>query len=138
MQTVAHRRPPESPAQASGYTTAEIQAMQRAVTNILARWGVADGDAAIILGGLSPKTYRRWREGALGRVNRDLADRLSLILGIHKSLRIIFADPAQGYAWMRHPNAQLAGRTPLDLLKDGGMADLTRLRRYLDSVRGGW
>jgi hypothetical protein len=63
---------------------------------------------------------------------------MSYILGIHRALRIIFAEPAQGYRWMQQPNARFAGQTPLQLLLRGGMEDLRRLRRYLDSVRGGW
>ncbi len=139
MQPLAlHPQPSESPVEASGYTSAEIQAMQRTVGNIFARWGVTDGEAAVILGGISAKTFRRWREGAYGRVNRDLADRLSLVIGIHKALRIIFREPAIGYGWMQRPNAELGGVTPVELLQRGGMGDLERLRRYLDSVRGGW
>ena len=138
MQPLLDHRPPDSPVEASGYTSAEIRAMQRAVGNIFARWGVTDGEAAVILGGISAKTFRRWRDGGFGRVNRDLADRLSLVLGIHKALRIIFREPAVGYAWMRKANADLGGVTPIELLLRGGMGDLERLRRYLDSVRGGW
>ena len=138
MQPLLEARRPESPVDASGYASDEIRAMQRAVGNIFARWGVTDGEAAVILGGISAKTFRRWREGAYGRVNRDLADRLSLVLGIHKALRVIFREPAVGYAWMRRPNADLGGVTPVELLLRGGMGDLERLRRYLDSVRGGW
>jgi uncharacterized protein (DUF2384 family) len=123
---------------AAAYASNEIEAMQRTVGAIFGRWGVTDVDAAVILGGISPKTYRRWRDGEYGRVNRDLADRMSHILGIHKALRIIFAEPAQGYRWMSQPNAGFAGQTPLQLLLRGGMEDLRRLRRYLDSVRGGW
>ena len=135
---VVPRQPSESPVEASGYASDEIRAMQRTVGNIFARWGVTDGEAAVILGGISAKTFRCWREGAYGRVNRDLADRLSLVLGIHKALRIIFREPAQGYEWMRRANADLGGVTPVELLLRGGMGDLERVRRYLDSVRGGW
>ena len=138
MQPMLDHRPPVSPVEASGYTSDEIRAMQRAVGNIFARWGVTDGEAAVILGGISAKTVRQWREGAHGRVNRDLADRLSLVLGIHKALRVIFREPAVGYAWMRKANADLGGVTPVEVLLRGGMGDLERLRRYLDSVRGGW
>lgn len=122
----------------AAYSPAEIEAMQRAVGAIFARWGVSDVDAAVILGGISAKTFRRWRDGEYGRVNRDLADRMSYLLGIHKALRIIFAEPAQGYRWMNQANARLGGLTPRQLLLRGGMEDLRRLSRYLDSVRGGW
>jgi uncharacterized protein (DUF2384 family) len=138
MVSVLERAEPAEQARGADYTQAEIAAMQRAVGAILGRWGVSDVDAAVILGGISPKTFRRWRDGHHGRVNRDLADRMSYILGIHKALRIVFAEPAQGYRWMGRPNARLGGLTPLDLLRQGGMEDLRRLRRYLDSVRGGW
>jgi uncharacterized protein (DUF2384 family) len=138
MQPLVAHCPPDSPLEASGYASDEIQAMQRTVANIFARWGMTDGEAAVILGGISAKTFRRWREGAYGRVNRDLADRLSLVLGIHRALRVIFREPATGYTWMRQPNADLGGLTPVELLLRGGMGDLERLRRYLDSVRGGW
>ena len=138
MQPMVDRRLPVPPLEASGYAEDEIRAMQRAVGNIFARWGVTDGEAAVILGGISAKTFRRWREGAYGRVNRDLADRLSLVVGIHRALRVIFREPATGYGWMRRANAALGGLTPVELLLRGGMGDLERLRRYLDSVRGGW
>lgn len=120
------------------YTPDEVRAMQRTVPRILHKWGATDAEAALILGGLSPKTLRRWGQGQYGRVNRDLADRMSYILGIHKALRIVFADAVTGHEWMQRPNAAFDGATPLQLLMQGGMDDLRRLRRYLDSVRGGW
>lgn len=138
MLPVVEQQNVEAQVAAAAYAPAEIEAMQRAVGAIFARWGVSDVDAAVILGGISPKTFRRWRDREYGRVNRDLADRMSYILGIHKALRIIFAQPAQGYRWMSQANAAFGGRTPLQLLLQGGMDDLRRLRRYLDSVRGGW
>ncbi|RAP39624.1 hypothetical protein BYZ73_19510 [Rhodovulum viride] len=104
----------------------------------MGRWGVRDEDAATLLGGLSVKTYRRWRSGDYGRVGRDLADRMSNLLGIHKALRILFQDPARGYAWVTRPNEAFGGRSPLDVMRQGGMGDLQRVRAYLDSARGGW
>jgi hypothetical protein len=138
MLTQVDHTAPDRQTGAAAYAPEEIEAMQRTVGAIFGRWGVTDVDAAVILGGISPKTYRRWRDGEYGRVNRDLADRMSYLLGIHKALRIIFAEPAQGYRWMNQPNAKFAGQTPLQILLHGGMEDLRRLRRYLDSVRGGW
>lgn len=131
-------QPPPSGPRAASYSAHEIAAMQRTVINVFARWGVTDAEAAVILGGIAPKTFKRWKVGEYGRVNRDLADRMSYLLGIHKALRIIFGDPQRGYAWIRRPNTTFGGMTPLDLLLRGGMADLEQLRRYLDSARGGW
>lgn len=120
------------------YSDSELQAAQRAIINLFDRWGVSDVDAAIILGGIAAKTFRRWKDGDYGRVNRDLADRMSHLLGIHKALRIIFTDAKSGYEWIKSKNDTFAGKSALDLLKQGGMEDIIKLRRYLDSVRGGW
>jgi hypothetical protein len=122
----------------ASYGVEEVRAMQRTVLNIFDRWRVSDVDAATILGGISPKTYRRWKDDDYGRANRDLADRMSNILGIHKALRIIFAEPQTGYAWVGAKNSAFAGLSALDVLKRGSMEDIMRIRRYLDSVRGGW
>lgn len=130
--------PPVAPKRNLGYSQPEVQAMQRAVVALFRHWGVSDTDAAILLGGISAKTFRRWKDGDHGRVTRDLADRLSNLLGIHKALRLVFADPVAGYRWMSAPNAAFGGASALDLLRQGGMEDILRLRRYLDSVRGGW
>lgn len=75
-------------ARTNGYTPAMVQAMQRAMIDLFAHWGVGADDAAILLGGISSKTFRRWKDGYYGRVNRDQADRMSLLLGIHKALRM--------------------------------------------------
>jgi hypothetical protein len=120
------------------YTGAERDAMQRAVINLFSKWGVKDADAAVILGGLSTKTVQRWRDGDYGRVSRDMADRMSNLLGIHKALRVVFSDPKRGYDWMNAENSAFADVSALDVLRRGGMEDLIRIRRYLDSVRGGW
>ncbi len=61
-----------------------------------------------------------------------------MILGIHKALRIIFRKPHRGYAWMQAPNAAFASRTALNALLGGRLTDLARVRRSLDSERGGW
>ena len=122
----------------SSFGLEELRAMQRTVIALFERWGVSDVDASTILGGISAKTFRRWKDGDFGRVNRDLADRMSNLLGIHKALRIIFVDPASGYEWMRSRNSTLGDRSALDVMRQGGMEDIVRMRRYLDSVRGGW
>lgn len=120
-----------------GYPQQQVQAMQRAVLNLFERWKVADVDAAVILGGISARTLRRWRDGDLGRVSRDMADRMSHLLAIHKSLRILFEETRRGYDWMSAGNEAFGGKSALDILRRGGMEDVVRVRTYLDAVRGG-
>lgn len=119
-------------------TDDEAEAMARAVVNLFAQWGLRDQDACILLGGVSPRTYARWKEGDIGRISRDLKARLSNLMGIHKALRIIFADPHRAYAWVHKPNAAFYGASAIDVMLNGDLTDLMRVRRYLDAERGGW
>lgn len=119
-------------------TAAEAAAMARTVVNLFARWDLSDAEAREILGGLAARTYARWKAGEVGRIDRDLATRLSLLMGIHKGLRYLFTDPARGYAWVKKPNSALGNRTPVDIMAEGSIFALARIRSYLDAERGGW
>lgn len=111
--------------------------MARAVVNLFHRWDLTDAQACVLLGGLSPRTWARWKTGAMGRIPRDLKSRLSNLMGIHKALRIIFTRTDRAYGWIKRPNDVFAGDTALDIMLRGELTDIMRVRRYLDSVRGG-
>lgn len=118
-------------------TQDEAGAMFRAAVNLFARWGVTDEQAATLLD-MPVRSYRRWKAEGAGRFSRDAAARLSNLMGIHKALRIIFAEAERGYAWIRAGNAAFAGASALDVMLGGELTDLMRVRRYLDAERGGW
>lgn len=118
-------------------TDAEAAAMFRACRALFRLWDVTDDQAATILD-LAPRTFARWKAGAPGRIGRDGRARLSNLMGIHKALRIVFRDPARGYAWIRAPNAAFGGASALDIMLGGELTDLMRVRRYLDAERAGW
>jgi uncharacterized protein (DUF2384 family) len=119
-------------------TSAEAAAMARAVLKLFEKWKLGDGIAREILGGLAARTYARWKAGDPGRIDRDLATRLSLLMGIHKALRYLFANPERGYAWIGKPNDAFDGRTPAEVMGQGDIFSLARVRAYLDAERGGW
>jgi len=116
---------------------AEAAAMFRAVAKLFALWDLTDEQASILVD-LPLRTYRRWKAGELGRIDRDGKARLSNLIGIHKALRIIFSDPARGYRWIKAANATFSGRSALDVMLGGELTDLMRVRRYLDAERGNW
>ncbi len=116
----------------------EIHAMQRAVINLFDQWGVSDDQAAVLLGGIAPRTYQRWKAGEYGRVGPDLSARLSNLMGMHKAVRLLFKDARRGYGWVKRPNETFGGRPALDILLGGQLTDLMRVRRYLDAMRGPW
>lgn len=116
----------------------EIKAMQRAVVNLAARWDLTDDQMATLLGGISTRTYTRWKSGKLGRASIDTAARMSNLMGIHKALRLLFRDASRGYAWVKSQNDAFNGEIALDIMLGGQLTDLMRVRRYLDSVRSPW
>ncbi|MFV0513272.1 MAG: antitoxin Xre-like helix-turn-helix domain-containing protein [Jhaorihella sp.] len=118
-------------------TDAEGAAMLRAVLTLFGKWDITDEQAATLLD-LGLRTYRRWKTGQPGRLDRDTRARLSNILGIHKALRILFSEPRRAYAWVKAPNAAFAGETALAIMLRGELTDLMRVRRYLDAERGAW
>ncbi len=118
-------------------TDEEAGAMFRAALNLFRLWGVTDDQAAIILD-LPRRTFGRWKAGEIGRIGRDGKARLSNLMGIHKALRVIFKEPARGHGWIKAPNAAFSGRSALEVMLDGELTDLMRVRHYLDAERGGW
>lgn len=120
------------------YTESEKQAMQRAILNLFSKWNITKEQEAILLGGISERTIKRWQEGSYGRVDIDNADRMSNLLAIHKALRILFPDHERVYGWVHKKNDALGGKTALEVMLQGHLTDIMNIRRYLDSVRGGW
>ncbi|WP_306031155.1 MbcA/ParS/Xre antitoxin family protein [Stappia sp. MMSF_3263] len=133
-----HLVSPAAPAAASDFSTDEIRAMQRATIALFARWGLSDEQASRLLGDISVRTYQRWKTGTFGRVGVDLAERMSNLMGIHKALRLLFREAERGYGWISRPNADFDGRSALDVMLQGRITDLMRVRRYLDARRGQW
>ncbi|MCY4050364.1 MAG: DUF2384 domain-containing protein [Gammaproteobacteria bacterium] len=115
----------------------EAEAMARTVVNLFHRWKLTDTQSTILLGGLSLRTWARWKTGVVGRIPRDLSYRLSNLLGIHKTLRIIFRDVDRAYGWIKRPNKAFGGVSALDVMLGGELVDIIRVRCYLDSIRGG-
>ncbi len=118
-------------------TDAEAGALLRATLNLFERWGVTDAEGAVLLD-TSPRTFARWKADRTGRTDRDQRARMSNLMGIHKALRLIFREAAQAYLWPRKPNDAFAGKSALDVMLNGELTDLMRVRRYLDAERGGW
>ncbi|WP_373502066.1 MbcA/ParS/Xre antitoxin family protein [Aestuariivirga sp.] len=119
-------------------TDEEAAALARTTVNLFRAWQLSDLEARTLLGDMAQRTWARWKEGSIGRIDRDLRARMAILMGIHKGLRYIFTDPTRGYEWIRKPNAAFNGQSALDIMMRGEITDLIDLRRYLDAERGAW
>jgi transcriptional regulator with XRE-family HTH domain len=108
------------------------------VTRLLDHWQLTAPEQAEVLGlsAASRSTLNRYRSGEPLADSRDLLDRAGHLLGIHKSLRLLFPhDSDLAYRWMTRPNRRLGAR-PVDLVVEHGFEGLLAVRRYLDFHRG--
>ncbi len=119
-------------------TDDEAAALARATVNLFRAWQLSDIEARTLLGDMAQRTWARWKEGSIGRIDRDLRARMAILMGIHKGLRYLFSDVARGYAWIRKPNVTFGDKSALDIMMRGEITDLIDLRSYLDAERGAW
>jgi uncharacterized protein (DUF2384 family) len=101
-------------------------------------WNLAVDQRRALLGGISRPTYHNWQRGKVGPLSRDQLERISLALGIHKGLKLLFADEASANRWFTSPNTDVpfGGLSPLERMTRGGIDDLYAVRRYIDAWRG--
>jgi hypothetical protein len=110
----------------------------RAFARIAQAWDLSTEEQRRLLGEPPRSTFFAWRKApAQAALSRDTLERLSLILGIYKSLQILLPDAMAADAWVKKPNAAFGGSSALALMLGGNVGDLLRVRRWLDAARGG-
>lgn len=113
----------------------------RAFFNIARDWGLNTEAQMVLLGSPGRSTFFKWKAAPeRADLKRDTLERLSYLLGIYKALQILLPDPAAADAWVNKPNtaALFGGRSALERMLAGNVADLLAVRQYLDAQRGGW
>lgn len=103
---------------------------------IAEKWKLSTDDQIRLLGSPGRSTFFKWKKDG-GAVPVDTTERISHILGIWKSLKILFTLDERAYDWVRRPNDYFDGQSALDVMLAGGVSDIYRVRWYLDAQRGG-
>ena len=112
--------------------------LAKMIVSLLDHWRLPLNDQAALLGlsAQSRSTIARYRRGEPLADSADLLARAGHLLGIHKSLRIMFPhDLDLAHRWVGAPNRRFGGRAPLEIMKQG-YEGLLAVRRYLDFERG--
>ena len=93
-----------------------------------------------LLGLSARSTFFKWRKDSNVVLPKDTLERISYIVGVYKALQILLPDEKAADEWVRQPNAAppFGGRSALDRMMSGQVADLFLVRQHLDAERGGW
>ncbi|CZG34641.1 TPA: DUF2384 domain-containing protein [Legionella pneumophila subsp. pneumophila] len=106
----------------------------KSLTNLVERFDLKESEARILMGDMPRSTYTSHK----AKLNRDQKERVSYLLGIYKSLRILFEDGEQARTWINRKNdlPPFKGLTPKEYMLEGGMVRLADVRKFLDFWRG--
>jgi hypothetical protein len=112
----------------------------RTFFRIAEAWGLSVDEQMTLLGLTNRATLYNWRKDKEVALPKDTLERISYVLGIFKALQILLPDEKAADAWVKRPNtaALFAGKSALDRMLSGHVADLYVVRQYLDAQRGGW
>jgi hypothetical protein len=103
-------------------------------------WGLTEKQRRLVLGYPSLPIYRRWvrtaRAHRVWALDVDVLVRISIVLGIHQALGILFTTKAAGIEWLRgpHQSTVFGGHPPLALIASGDKDSLLAVRRFLDAA----
>jgi uncharacterized protein (DUF2384 family) len=111
----------------------------RTYFNIVNAWKLNAEEAMTLLGLDSRSTYFKWKKNPeSAKLSPDKLERLSYIFGIYKALQILLPNAEAADQWLKRPNSALPfqGKSALERLLTGHVADLYIVRQYLDGQRG--
>jgi hypothetical protein len=103
-------------------------------------WHLGTAEQMTLLGLTARSTFYQWKRTPPAVLPKDSLERISYLLGIYKALQILLPNEQAADQWVRQPNQAplFGGRSALDRMLSGNVADLFLVRQYLDAQRGGW
>ena len=139
MPASAARKPARTPpASEATQAAAGLRTLER----IADQWRLSAADTMALLGVDARSTYyellRRAREGReVKGLSKDQLDRLSYLLGIYHSIRVLFPhskETREGWVTRANTSSLFGGRTPLELMRSG-MVGLYQTFAHLAAAR---
>lgn len=132
MLSIEHAKLPPDSAKVS-------KSALRTFFNIINVWQLSAEQAMTLLGLDSRSTYFKWKKNPeSAKLSPDKLERLSYIFGIYKALQILLPNADSADGWIKRPNSALPfqGKSALERMLAGRVADLYVVRQYLDGQRG--
>lgn len=103
---------------------------------VMADWAFNDREAATLLGFEAASDMRDIYDGRRSVGHRDANDRLRTILRIATDLDELFQDVAVIQRWLVEPQSDIDGQTPRQLLLEGSMENVLRIKYYVAHLSG--
>jgi hypothetical protein len=111
----------------------------RTLFRIADAWQLGTKELMKLLGNPPRSTFYKWKQGDVAALPQDVLERISYLFGIYSALQVLLPKPEAADAWLKKPNAAplFGGKSALDRMLSGQVADLYVVRQYLDAQRGG-
>ncbi|WP_131783374.1 antitoxin Xre/MbcA/ParS toxin-binding domain-containing protein [Legionella gresilensis] len=117
-----------------------VDNLKRNTANIIQlfkHWDLKVDEQCNLLGGISPQQLNNFQNGKAHISGRDTIERVGNLLGIHKSLRILYPyNRAVVYRWIKARNKKLHNLTPLEVMLSQGYIGIAQVRKLTDYMRG--
>ena len=106
---------------------------------ICSEWECTQEEMMQMLGGVSRSTLPKYQKLPHVKLSRDTLERISYILGIYESLRVMYptAERANRRVRLETSEPPFLGASALDFMAQGSMKHLMETRRYFDAKRAG-
>jgi len=121
------------------HSSQKAHAALNAYFNIVEKaWNLDVAAQKKILGIQADSTFYKFKKEKNGTLSPDILERISYILGIYKDLHLLLPDEQAANEWIKKANQAIpfGGRSALDRMLSGRVADLFVVRQYLDAQRG--
>ncbi|MFB2765066.1 antitoxin Xre-like helix-turn-helix domain-containing protein [Marinobacter shengliensis] len=107
--------------------------------NICREWDCTQEEMMQMLGGVSRSTLAKYQKVPHVKLSRDTLERISYILGIYKSLRVMYPTAERANLRIRLETSEppFLGASALDFMALGSMKHLAETRRYFEAKQAG-
>ncbi|SHJ88461.1 Protein of unknown function [Malonomonas rubra DSM 5091] len=111
----------------------ERQTLAKMLMRLFDLWELTLDEQSQILGhAANISEIDRYRDGEPLDDNEELLIRAGILLGIHKSLRMLYPRNDEiAYRWISYRNKAFGNRRPLDVIIEEGVAGLRSVDNYL-------
>ena len=116
----------------------KIAVIVKSVVRTADAWGLSNAEAAALFD-VPGASWGRMKAGTYkGVLDQDKVTRASLLIGLFKGLRLLFNGPLT-YGWPKTANSGpgFNGKSPVQIMCEGGIPAMLKVRQHIDALRGG-